>query len=113
MILANLYRTAQNVDLFKSIWSGCRKKVSFEKIYDYWKEFAQHCEPEENWQEWYDSFADVIGIERKDISSFKDDLLSNGAILQAVKNNTNYTVTLKFFSDIMVIGKPTREEKNH
>ena len=87
------------------------KQISFEKIYDYWKEFAQNCEPEENWQAWYDSFADVVGIERKDISGFKDELLSNGAILQAVKNNTNYTVTLKFFSDIMIIGKPTREEK--
>jgi hypothetical protein len=87
------------------------KKVSFEKIYDYWKEFAQHCEPEENWQDWYDSFADVVGIERKDISGFKDELLSNGAILQAIKNNSNYTITLKFFSDIMIIGKPTREER--
>ena len=88
------------------------KKISFEKIYDYWKEFAQNCEPEENWQEWYDSFDDVVGIERKDISGFKDELLSNGAILQAIKNNTNYTITLKFFSDMMIIGKPTRDEKN-
>lgn len=88
------------------------KKISFEKIYDYWKEFAQNCEPEENWQEWYDSFDDVIGIERKDISSFKDILLSNGAILQSVKNTTDYTITLKFFSDLMIVGKPTREEKN-
>lgn len=87
------------------------KKISFEKIYDYWKEFAQHCEPEENWQDWYDSFAEVIGIERKDISDFKDNLISNGAILQAVKNTTDYTITLKFFSDIMIVGKPTRDER--
>jgi hypothetical protein len=87
------------------------KKVSFEKIYDYWKEFAQNCEPEENWQEWYDSFEDVVGIERKDISGFKDELLSNGAILQAIKNTTNYTITLKFFSDLMIVGKPTRDER--
>ena len=88
------------------------KKISFEKIYDYWKEFAQNCEPNDNWQDWYDSFDDVIGIERKDISSFKDILLSNGAILQSVKNTTDYTITLKFFSDLMIVGKPTREEKN-
>ena len=87
------------------------KKISFEKIYDYWKEFAQHCEPEENWQDWYDSFADVIGIERKDISSFKDILLSNGSILQSIKSTTDYTITLKFFSDLMIVGKPTREER--
>ncbi len=87
------------------------KKISFEKIYDYWKEFAQNCEPEENWQEWYDSFEDVVGIERKDISGFKDELLSNGAILQAIKNTTNYTITLKFFSDLMIVGKPTRDER--
>jgi len=88
------------------------KKISFEKIYDYWKEFAQNCEPEENWQEWYDSFEDVVGIERKDISGFKDELLSNGTILQAIRNNPNYTITLKFFSDLMIVGKPTRDEKN-
>ena len=87
------------------------RQISFEKIYDYWKEFAQHCEPEENWQEWYDSFEDVVGIERKDISGFKDELLSNGAILQAIKNTTNYTITLKFFSDLMIVGKPTRDER--
>lgn len=87
------------------------QKLSFEKIYDYWKEFAQNCEPEENWQEWYDSFEDVVGIEQKDISGFKDELLSNGAILQAIKNTTSYTITLKFFSDLMIVGKPTRDER--
>ena len=89
------------------------KKIPFEAIYELWKKFAQHCEPEENWQDWYDSFADVVGIERKDISGFKDELLSNGAILQAIKNNSNYTITLKFFSDIMIIGKPTRDERKY
>lgn len=87
------------------------KKISFEKIYDYWKEFAQHCEPEENWQDWYDSFADVVGIEKKEVGSFKDDLLSDGAILQAIRNTSNYTITLKFFSDLMIVGKPTRDER--
>ena len=87
------------------------QKLSFEKIYDYWKEFAQNCEPEENWQEWYDSFEDVVGIEQKDISGVKDELLSNGAILQAIKNTTSYTITLKFFSDLMIVGKPTRDER--
>ena len=86
------------------------KKISFEKIYDYWKEFAQHCEPEENWQDWYDSFEEVVGIEKKDISDFKDNLISNGAILQSVKNTTDYTITLKFFSDIkMCIRDRNRE----
>ena len=87
------------------------QKLSFEKIYDYWKEFAQHCEPEENWQDWYDSFEDVVGIEKKEVGSFKDDLLSDGAILQAISNTSNYTITLKFFSDLMIVGKPTRDER--
>lgn len=87
------------------------RQISFEKIYDYWKEFAQHCEPEENWQDWYDSFEDVVGIEKKEVGSFKDDLLSDGAILQAISNTSNYTITLKFFSDLMIVGKPTRDER--
>ena len=63
--ISEFVQDSQNVDLFKLIWNVNQKKYHLKKIYDYWKEFAQHCEPEENWQDWYDSFADVIGIERK------------------------------------------------
>ena len=31
--------------------------------------------------------------------------------MQAIKNTTNYTITLKFFSDLMIVGKPTRDER--
>ena len=37
--------------------------------------------------------------------------MSNGSILQSIKSTTDYTITLKFFSDLMIVGKPTREER--
>ena len=42
---------------------------------------------------------------------FRSILLSNGSILQSIKSTTDYTITLKFFSDLMIVGKPTREER--
>ena len=53
----------------------------------------------------------LIGIERKDISSFKDILLSNGSILQSIKSTTDYTITLKFFSDLMISWENRQEKK--
>ena len=86
-------------------------QLSFEEIYSIWLEFAQNCTPEPDWQEWYNTFEDVDGMERKDISFFKDELLSNKGILNSVHNRFEYTLTLKFFSDMLIVGKPTRDEK--
>ena len=86
-------------------------QISFEDIYSIWLEFAQNCTPENDWQEWYNTFEDVDGMERKDISFFKDELLSNKSILSIVNNRFEYTLTLKFFLDILITGKPTRDEK--
>ncbi len=86
-------------------------QISFEDIYSIWLEFAQNCTPETDWQEWYNTFEDVDGMERKDISFFKDELLSNKNILSIINNRFEYTLTLKFFSDILITGKPTRDER--
>lgn len=87
-------------------------QIDFDEIYDIWKEFAQNCEPEENWQEWYNTFEDVVGIASKDVDYYTDELLSNKSIMESILNNSGYTVTVKFFCDLMFKGKPTREERN-
>jgi len=87
------------------------QQLSFEKIYSIWLEFAQNCEPEKDWQSWYDSFADVYGIESKDVNFFKDEILSNSSVLNSITANPGYTVTLKFFADLLITGKSTRDER--
>ena len=81
------------------------------KIYDYWKEFAQHVNLKKTGKTGMIHLRTLLELNAKDISSFKDILLSNGSILQSIKSTTDYTITLKFFSDLMIIGKPTREER--
>ena len=88
------------------------KQIKFEEIYEIWKEFAQNCIPEENWQEWYDSFKDVDGVQRKDISYYKDEILYNPEIINVLKNMTGYKLSLKKLSDMLITGKSTRDERN-
>lgn len=48
-----------------------RQKMDFPEIYELWKEFCINCEPEENWQDWYNSFEFVDGLESKNIEDMK------------------------------------------
>ena len=86
-------------------------QISFEAIYDIWKQFAQNCTPEKDWQEWYNTFDDIDGVERNDTLSYKAELLSNKSIIEAINNRSDYTLTLKFFADLMITGKATRDER--
>ncbi len=86
--------------------------LEFDEIYNIWKKFAQNCTPEKDWQEWYNTFEDVVGLESKDIDFYKDELLSNGSILQAVISTSNTTLSQKFFIDLLVTGKATRAERD-
>lgn len=87
------------------------KQISFNKIFDVWKEFCVNCEPESDWQLWYNTFKDVDGVERKDISYYKDVILSDKSVLSAISNCFDSAITLKFFADLLITGKATREER--
>ena len=86
-------------------------QISFVEIYDIWKKFCQNCEPEPDWQTWYNSFKDVDGIQRKDITFYKNELLNNVNLLDLIRHSRNNAITLKFFEDALVVAKTTREER--
>ena len=87
-------------------------QISFEEIYSIWKKFAQNCTPEKDWQEWYNSFNHVEGVERLDINYFHNELVNNDEILQSLEQRTTYNVTLKTFEDFLCKGKPSRIERD-
>lgn len=87
------------------------RQISFDEIYTIWKEFAQNCEPETDWQEWYNTFEDVEGLQRKDMSEYKAEILNNYSILQSLRNRQDYSITAKFFEDILIRGKSTSGER--
>lgn len=87
------------------------RQISFDEIYTIWKEFAQNCEPEPDWQDWYNTFEDVEGLQRKDMSEYKAEILNNYSILQSLRNRQDYSITAKFFEDILIRGKSTSGER--
>lgn len=90
------------------------KQISFEEIYNIWLEFAQNCQPEEDWQEWYNSFDSIEGVQRKEIDYLKAEILNNQSIfsiLEFKSLNQDYSVTQAFFNEHLIKGKPTRDER--
>lgn len=89
------------------------EQISFEKIYQIWLEFAQNCQPEPDWQEWYNSFDDVAGLERKEVDYFKAEIMGDITLQDRIQFSSVYTFSMKFFEDYLITGKPTRDEKRY
>ena len=87
------------------------KQISFEKIFNVWKQFATNCEPESDWQIWYNSFDDVDGLMSKDIEYYKAKLLTTNEIHNELQQMTGTYVSTGFFHDRLAVGKATRDEK--
>lgn len=89
------------------------KQISFDEIYEIWKAFAQNCIPEEDWQEWHNSFENVDGLQKKDIDYFKSEILNNPFVINSLRNLEGYSLTLKSFEDLIIRGKTTRDERRN
>lgn len=88
------------------------KQISFEKIYQIWLEFAQNCSPEPHYQKWHDTFNHVEGLERRDIDNFKTNIENSLALHKLLEDKEDGQITLRFFEDFLIVGKPTRDERN-
>ena len=95
------------------LMSKMPKQISFDQIYEIWKTFAQNCTPEKDWQEWYNSFEDIDGLQKKDIDYFKSEILNNPFVVNSLRNLEGYSLTLKSFEDLIIRGKTTREERRN
>lgn len=87
------------------------KQISFEKIYNIWKEFCTNAQPEPNWQDWYDSFEHVDGLLSNEIQYFTSKLLTTLSIHEELLNMNGTYVSTGFFHDSLAVGKATRDEK--
>lgn len=85
------------------------QQLTFNEIYDIWKEFAVNCEPEEDWKEWYDSFELVEGLETININEVKNEIELNATELFGMAAGTYLTV--KKIADKLFKNEPTREQK--
>jgi len=86
-------------------------QISFDEIYNLWKDFAQNCTPEDDWQKWYNTFEDVDGLMRKDMSEYKSQILNSSIVINTLKDTHECSLTMRFFEDLLIRGKVTRDEK--
>lgn len=84
-------------------------QMSFEDIYSLWFDFCTNCEPESNWQKWYDSFDFVDGLATKDLEEALAEIKLQGNTLFSINEGT-YT-TIKKVADKLFKNEPTREQK--
>ena len=87
------------------------KQISFDEIFSVWKQFAVNCEPESDWQIWYNSFDDVDGLMSKDIQEYEAMLLSSTEIHTDIKNMTGTYITTGAFHRMIITGKASRDER--
>ena len=86
--------------------------MTFDEIYDIWKEFAVNCEPEEDWKEWYDSFALVNGLEKLNIDEVKNELFLRKDELFSTINSAGSYFTIKSLANALFKNEPTREQRH-
>ena len=87
------------------------EQISFEEIYQIWKDFAQNCTPEPNWQVWYNSFAEVDGLLTKEKDYYKNAIKGDEVLLSIIKGLEGYFVGPPLFNNHLLVGKHTREER--
>lgn len=87
-------------------------QLTFEEIYDIWKEFAVNCEPESDWKEWYDSFKHVDGLEKLNIDEVKNELFLRKEELFATMNGAGSYFTIKSLTNALYKNEPTREQRH-
>ena len=87
-------------------------QLTFNEIYDIWREFAINCEPEEDWKAWYDSFALVNGLEKLNIEEVKNELFLRKEELFATMNGAGSYFTIKSLANALYKNEPTREQRH-
>lgn len=84
-------------------------QLSFDEIYSTWYDFCTNATPEDNWQEWYNSFEYVDGLESKDIQEMKTEIILRRDELFNSMMGTY--LTIKKISGLLYKNEPTREQK--
>ena len=86
------------------------EQISFEEIYNVWKEFCINAEPERNWQIWYNSFSFVDGMATKDMHEVINEIIIKRDDLFMTMSGKPY-ITSKSVADRIFKNEPTKEQK--
>ena len=90
--------------------SNTPKQISFDEIYNIWREFCVNAEPEEDWQRWYNSFDYVAGLATKDTNEVIDEIILKREDIFPTLAGKPY-VTSKSVADRIFKNEPTKDQK--
>jgi hypothetical protein len=85
------------------------KSIGFGAIRDIWREFCIHCQPETDWQDWYNSFEFVSGMATRDRDEMVNEInLHRDALFPMTGGGQTSSVQVarKIFKN-----EPTREQR--
>ena len=86
------------------------EQISFDEIYNVWKEFCIHAEPERDWQQWYNSFEYVDGLATKDMHEVINEIILRRDELFSAALGRTY-ITPKMVADKLFKNEPTKDQK--
>lgn len=73
------------------------KYLTFDEIFNIWKDFCIHATPRLPFPEWYNQFNFVDGILTKDKKETIANIVNNDYILKDLENSTSYQISIGFF----------------
>lgn len=85
------------------------ESITFDRIKEIWREFCIHCEPEADWQDWYNSFEFVSGMATRDRDEMVNEIgLQRDTLFPQVGGGQTSSVQVarKIFKN-----EPTREQR--
>lgn len=87
------------------------KQISFEDIYQLWFDFCTNCEPETDWQKWYNSFEEVAGLAQLDMDDMWMEMIHlRNEIFPVNVGRIVSTITPKSASKLLYKGNPSRDQ---
>lgn len=87
-------------------------QLSFEEIYEIWKEFCVNATPRfDDWQMWYNSIDHVTGLATEEINYYINKFRDDPVILQTIYNAEGTYITPPVIADVAVKGKATTKER--
>lgn len=87
------------------------RQLSFEDIFDIWKQFITNAEPEDNWQDWYNSFALVKGLQSVEVEYYRTLIKTDIELRNILNQFTGTYISIGVFYKHLITGKQSTDEK--
>jgi hypothetical protein len=85
------------------------KQLSFDEIYQIWLDFCTNAEPEDDWQEWYNSFDYVEGVATREMDEASNEIILRKDEIFTTGSKTY--ITAKQVASLIYKNEPNTAQK--